>query len=516
MKSLYLISPRPLPQAYFGAEIYAQSGYDGVQFIGDLPITTVAALAPQDFHIRLCDENVSPADLTFDGDYVGLTGKSSQSARMVELADEYRRRGRVVIIGGPFASLDPETARQHCDILVRGEIEEIAPQFFSDLRSGQWKDEYVGTRPDLSLSPIPRWDLYPNDRTLAGAVQVSRGCPFECEFCDVPAYVGRKQRHKQPSQVLAELDVLYGLGYRSIFIADDNFTVYRRHAKETLSAIRWWCERREAGNVAFSTQVSLDAARDDELLRMCGEAGIVAVFIGIETPNQASLKETRKRQNVVADMAETIGRFLDHGIMVIGGMIVGFDADGPDIFDMQREFIAASRVPIFSLGALIAPEQTPLIARLRGENRLLQDAHQTTATPWSTNIVPKRMSRDALLSGLQTLGNDIYHPAAFGERVVQAMARLGPYFGTMGNGFNPMSPSRRKLAGETAEIIRRLYRSGEAEKAMVTRVTRHAMSCGANALSMANMALQFYAQVRCVYDMTGFSKGTAKPAVLQP
>ena len=322
---------------------------------------------------------------------------------MKQLAHEFRSRGSTVIIGGPYASLTPDIVAPHCDILVRGEIEEIAPELFADLDRGHWKSEYVGTRPDLRTSPVPRWDLYPNDLAVSGALQTSRGCPFECEFCDVIEYLGRKQRHKAIDQVLDELDALYRHGYRDVFFADDNFTVYRSRAKELLTAIRDWNWRQTDGMVRFSTQVSIDAARDDELLRMCADAGLLSVFIGIETPNEESLRGAKKRQNLKKDLSQEICRFVEHGIAVDGGMIVGFDEDGPDIFAKQYAFAMSAPVPIFTIGALVAPPATPLHARLSAEGRLLDEMAEIAGMPWGTNITPRNISRGQLSAGMEWL-----------------------------------------------------------------------------------------------------------------
>jgi radical SAM superfamily enzyme YgiQ (UPF0313 family) len=184
-KSIYLITPVADFPSYFSSEVFAARGLQPAISFADLAITTVAAFAPDDFSVTLCDELVSAIDFDTDADFVGITGKISQWGRMRSIAGEFRRRGRTVIIGGPYASLSPDVVRPHCDILIRGEIEEIAAEIFADLRSGTWKDEYVGTRPDLRTSPLPRWNLYPNDRAQLGTLQTSRGCPFDCEFCDV-------------------------------------------------------------------------------------------------------------------------------------------------------------------------------------------------------------------------------------------------------------------------------------------------------------------------------------------
>ncbi len=239
-KSIYLISPKAEFPHYYSGESFNLSGYEPAVLVADLAVITVAALVPDDFTVEVCEEHITPVNLDHPADFIGLTGKVTQVSNMIKLSKEFRKRGKTVILGGPFASLDPQAVRPYCDILVEGEIEDIAEDFFNDLRNGTWKDHYKGTRPDLSTSPIPRWDLYPNSRTLNAAVQTSRGCPFECEFCDVIQYLGRKQRHKEPDQIIAELDLIYKIGHRAVFLADDNFTVYRSRAKELLKVLKEW------------------------------------------------------------------------------------------------------------------------------------------------------------------------------------------------------------------------------------------------------------------------------------
>jgi hypothetical protein len=424
-KSLYLINPLADFPSYFSAEVFRAWGFAPATSMADLAIATVAGLAPSDFEVRLCDENVSPVDFDVAVDFIGITGKVSQWGRMKSIAAEFRRRGRTVVIGGPYASLSPDAVRPHCDVLVRGEIEDIAPQFFADLRSGSWQTEYVGTKVNLRVSPLPRWDLYPNDRAVMGTIQTSRGCPFECEFCDVIEYVGRKQRHKPVDLVLRELDALYRFGYRTVFLADDNFTVYRARAKELLAAIQEWNARQTDGRVRFTTQISIDAAGDTEMLEMCADAGLTHVFIGIETPNEVSLREAKKRQNLKRNLLDEIQRIVNYGISVDCGMIVGFDNDEVDIFRRQYEFAMATAVPIFSLGALVAPAATPLHARLAKAGRLVEDGAEIAATPWSTNVIPNKMTREELFEGIRWLCNSIYHPAAFEQRMSKLVDTLG-------------------------------------------------------------------------------------------
>jgi radical SAM superfamily enzyme YgiQ (UPF0313 family) len=498
--SIYLINPASDFPTYFGAEVFAGRGLNPAAFMADLSIATVAGMLPEDFDVRLCDENISPIDFNTPADYIGITGKVTQHNRMVAIAQEFRRRGKVVIMGGSFASLSPDHLRPYCDILVRGEAEDVFEELCSDLKNSCWKEEYIGDRPDLSHTAIPKWRDYPNDRVLMGALQTSRGCPFECEFCDVIQYLGRKQRHKSIPQVLSELDELYRYGYRAIFLADDNFTAYRSRAKELLAALRDWNGRQKDGKCWFTTQVSIDAAKDDELIRMCAEAGIMNVFIGIETPNQSSLKETKKRQNVGIDLVEYIQRFLDHGISVIGGMIVGFDSDGPDIFKRQFEFAMSTPIPIFTLGALVAPEATPLFDRMVKEGRLISEGSEAAAMPWSTNIIPRQMTREQLFEGIRWLCNSLYHPAAFADRVSSFIDRLGKRVGPDKKNYTGLSSS---IGVDAVRVIAKLLSSDRPEDKILSSVIAKA-STKPEAKAYLKMALIQYAQIRYMYEQGSF------------
>ncbi len=500
-KSIYLINPSPDTPAYYSTDVLTHFGFDPITFIADLAITTVAALVPADFDVEICDQVISTVKFDHPADYVGITGKVSQLGNMIKLAQEFRQRGKTIIIGGPFASLNPEAVRPYCDILVSGELETIAPQLFADLRQGRWQAEYNGDRPDLSLSPIPRWDLYPNHKALQGCIQTSRGCPFECEFCDVIQYVGRKQRHKSVVQVLAELEFSYKFGYRYIFLADDNFTVYRQRSKELLTALRDWNNRQTKGQVIFNTQLSIDTAREDEILQLCFEAGLVEVFIGIETPNAASLREAKKSQNLGINLADQVQRFLDYGIGVVGGMLVGFDADGPDIFERQYEFAMSTPIPTFTLGALVAPSTTPLYARLKQANRLESNTEAgANTTPWETNITPKQMTHAELMAGLRWLGNKLYHPAAFGERLLRFIDSLHTP-GRVGK-VNTM-PQNRDVVLRCTQLIRRIPQLGPEESQMFSRVMKKVRQKPATQKQVMS-ALFRYMQIRYMYEQNHF------------
>ena len=458
-KSIYLINPRESVPGNHSMEVLQAWGIVNMVGIADLATTTVAALIPKDWAVSICDERVQPVDWDTEADVVGLTGKVSQRARIIELAAEFRRRGKLVVIGGPYASLSPADMRPHADILVAGEVEEIAGSIFADIESGAWQSEYLGTKPDLNLSPIPRWDLYPRNSAALAQVQTSRGCPFECEFCDVIQYLGRKQRWKDPEHVVRELDVLYSLGYRGVFLADDNFTVVRKRARALLERIAAWNRARPDGRMHFATQVSIDLARDPDLLALCVEAGMRSVFIGIETPNEESLAETHKRQNLRIDLAEEIRKVVRAGLSVTAGMIVGFDHDRADIFERQAAFVESLPVPCISPGLLIAPPSTPLYERMAQAGRLVPPDQMDALTGASlveTNIRPLTMSERELKGGMTWLLNRIFSPSAYGRRI-EAFAALYPQGEGTKRGANYIRghPLARRLAkyGESEQQL---------------------------------------------------------------
>ena len=500
MPSIYIINPASNAPGYHTSEASADE-QGGWAEVADLAVATVAAFVPRDWTVRLTDEAVSPADLTFEADFVAITGKVSQRKRMIELAAEFRARGRTVLIGGSFASLNPEEMKPHADILVTGEIEQLAPKLFGDLASGDWSDRYDGGQADLSSSPLPRWDLYPTHRAVLGALQTTRGCPFNCEFCDVIQYQGRKQRHKSLDQVMAELAGLYAHGFREVFLVDDNFTVHRRWARQVLDALTQWNHEHASDPVRFQTQASLDIARDADLLARCRAAGLHRVFVGVETVNEESLKETGKRQNLLLPVAEAVSRIVENGIAVEAGIIIGFDHDGPDIFERMLDFLQASPLPFLTIGVLTAPAKTDLHKRLTREGRIIGEVWQTCAgNPFETNIRPAQMDRDTLLRRTRALAMELYQPERFEKR----MFKLIESYGTADAAVAPRALRHKSGRRRSFDMIRRISARGSREAAMANNVLRRASQRPGTLAPVLQFLVQ-YEQARHVLDHAGAS-----------
>jgi radical SAM superfamily enzyme YgiQ (UPF0313 family) len=423
---------------------YSGIGDDTTPIMPNLALLTLAAMAPQGVEITVVDEQVRPIDFEERWDFVGITGYANHRDRMREIAAEFRRRGQRVAIGGPFATMLPNELRDYADVLFLGEAERTWPVFLADLLAGEWRSEYrEEAQVDIMSSPIPDfWRASPDDY-LVGVVQASRGCPFACDFCDVIVYLGRHQRHKTPQRIVQELECLYKLGYRQVFIADDNFTAHRPQAKAILKEIADWNATKPSPIVWF-TQLSIDAAQDTELLEACARAGLVQAYIGIETWNEEALRRAHKRQNVNRDLVADVQAFYRHGIAVQAGMIVGFDADTLDTFRAQFEFLQAAGIPTITLNLLNAPPGTPLFQRLKDKGRLLKEGErrfQNQFQDFQTNIVPQNMTFEQLAHGACWLVNRLYSPDAF-------LARLRTFTGLL--------PDAVARALDPEEVIRGL------------------------------------------------------------
>jgi radical SAM superfamily enzyme YgiQ (UPF0313 family) len=414
-----------------------------------LGLATLAALCPPHWQVSIVDENVEPLPERPQADLVGVGGMGVQAPRQKELLRRYREAGYRVIAGGSYASLCPEEYLEHADHVFAGECESTWPRFCKDLEEKNFQKLYRETgNVRLEDSPIPRFDLLKLERYATATVQLSRGCPFSCEFCDIIVMFGRRPRYKAPAQVERELDALRALGARKVFFVDDNFIGNKARAKETLRALAGW-QARHGRRMRFGTEASLNLADDPELLALFGAAGFEWAFLGLETPDPLALREAAKTQNLSGDMLAAVRRIYAAGIDILSGFIVGFDRDTHASFELQRRFILDSGIMVAMVGLLTALPKTPLYERLKREGRLVEGAPGGDNTRARTNIVPKNMSAEEMSRGYKRLYAELLSDRAIAARIRNKLA----YFGALPR-------VRRETFLEATRIVSRLLLRG--------------------------------------------------------
>jgi len=381
-----------------------------------LGLLTVAAMLPPAWAKRLVDVNVSnleDRDLAW-ADIVLLSGMIVQQESACEIIARCQRAGVKVVAGGPLFTGDPDRFA-HVDHLVLNEAELTLPLFLADLEQGRPQHLYSTDEfADVRHTPRPLWRITDLRRYASMSIQFSRGCPFNCEFCNVTSLFGRRPRTKSPQQVIAELNDLYDLGWRGpVFFVDDNLIGNRKELKTLLAALIEW--RKTRRGFVFNTQVSINLADDEQLMRMMADAGFDTVFIGIETPDNDSLIECSKVQNKNRDLVADVKRIQRVGMQVQGGFIVGFDSDRPSIFQRQIDFIQTSGIVTAMVGLLQAPPGTRLFERLRQQGRLL-GAITGDNVDGTTNIQPS-MGLKALREGYRSILSQIYSPRNYYQRI---------------------------------------------------------------------------------------------------
>ncbi len=391
-----------------------------------LGLLTVAAMLPTEWEKRLADLNV--ADITEEelawADYIFLSAMVVQreSARAIIL--RCKLAGVKVVAGGPLFTMEYEQFPD-VDHFVLNEAEETLAPFLHDLELGQARRVYASAEfPDIHQTPVPLWQLADLRYYDTVSIQVSRGCPFDCDFCNITALLGHRPRTKTAAQIVAELDGLYALGWRkSIFFVDDNFIGNKKHIKnEVLPALIEW--RKGKIGMPFSTEVSINLVDDPVLLRLMVQAGFDTVFVGIETPNEASLTECSKNQNKGRDLVESVKQLQRAGLQVQGGFIVGFDNDTPSIFQQQIDFIQKSGIVTAMVGLLQAPIGTHLYERMQKEGRLVNEFSGDNVDG-STNIIPV-MGIEPLQEGYHKILSQIYAPKFYYERVLTFLREYQP------------------------------------------------------------------------------------------
>ena len=382
-----------------------------------LGLLTVAALLPEDWCVRLIDLNVrklSQADLAW-ADLAFVSAMVIQRDAARALIARCKREDLTVVAGGPLFASEHEQFPE-VDHFVLGEAEVTLPAFLADLAAGNPAAHYAASAfPDIRTSPAPRWDLLELKRYASMSIQYSRGCPFDCEFCNITTLYGHKPRIKSAGQIIAELNGLYAIGWRGrVFFVDDNFIGNKHHLRnELLPALIEW--RRGKRGIGFHTEVSINLADDKPLAQMMVAAGFDMVFIGIETPDEAGLKECSKKQNQNRNLIESVRTLQRIGLQVQGGFIVGFDSDSPSTFQRQIDFIQRSGIVTAMVGLLQAPSGTRLYQRLKGEGRLT-GAMTGDNVDGTTNIIPK-MSLDSLREGYRSILQGIYSHKPYYRRV---------------------------------------------------------------------------------------------------
>ncbi|MFZ3323788.1 MAG: DUF4070 domain-containing protein [Usitatibacter sp.] len=414
-----------------------------------LGLLTVAAMLPADWELRLVDTNVAQLtdrDIAW-ADWVMLSGMIVHKDAAHEIARRCAVLRRPVIAGGPLFTTGhmeyPEISH-----FVLGEAEGVIDDLVADVRAGQVKREYrAGAFPEVTRTPIPRWDLVDVRHYVTMSVQFSRGCPFDCEFCDIVAMYGRVPRTKDPLQVIAELEALSRAGWRDmVFIVDDNFIGNKKRVRQLLQALVEWRERTRP-TIGFLTEASINLADQDDLLDLMARAGFKKVFVGLETPVAESLEECEKVQNSKRDLVDAVHVIQRAGLEVMGGFIIGFDSDPLDIFSRQFDFIQRSGVVTAMVGLLTALPQTRLHERLARDGRLLaRSIGDNTAAV--LNFVP-RVDRERLLAGYRELMRSLYSPENYYRRVRVFLAA-----------WRPSGPRLRLSASDLRAFVRSLWTLG--------------------------------------------------------
>jgi radical SAM superfamily enzyme YgiQ (UPF0313 family) len=423
-----LLYPK-FPKSFWSFE-KALSLVDRKAMLPPLGLATVAAILPQEWEFRLVDHNVADipeADWDW-AEMVILSAMIVQKDDFGALIREAHRRGKLTAVGGPYSTALPqESIDAGADFLILDEGEITLPLFIAAIergeRSGIMRSD--GVRPDVTTTPIPRFDLLDFGAYDSMSVQFSRGCPFQCEFCDIIVLYGRKPRTKTPEQLLAELERLYALGWTgSVFMVDDNFIGNKRNVKLMLQALSPWMAAHDYP-FRFNTEASIDLAGDQEMMDMMVDCNFTAVFLGIETPDEASLALTQKFQNTRDSLSESVDKIVRSGLRVMAGFIIGFDGEQQGAGDRITRFVELTTIPTAMFSMLQALPDTALWHRLNKEGRLL-GADKTSGMNQTTlmNFVPTRPIEDIANEYINAFW-ELYDPLVYLERTYQHFLKLG-------------------------------------------------------------------------------------------
>lgn len=422
-----LVNPK-FPWSFWSLSETCQMN-DRKVLVPPLGLLTVAALLPQDWEFRLADLNTRPLAATDWqwADLVMITGMLIQRDGILSLVREAKRRGKTCVVGGPFAtSLSHEVLEAGADFLVRGEGETTIPSLVAALREGQTSGVIAEDhKPEMTASPQPRFDLLRLDDYATLVVQTSRGCPFDCEFCDIVSLYGRKPRYKDPDQVIAELETLYRLGWRrEVFFSDDNFIGNKDHARAILNRLIPWMKD-HGEPFSFWTRTSVNLGQDRELIDLMTAANFAYVFLGVETPETDILRATGKHQNVSNPLASSLTAINANGLSLIASFIIGFDGEKQGAGDRITEFAENLGIPVVMLNILQPLPNTRLWKRLEKEGRLLHDQSSGDFYGMGFNYLPSRPREEILAEYVRSVDR-LYEPSRYMARVYRYYLQMRP------------------------------------------------------------------------------------------
>ncbi len=422
-KKIYLINPRN-PENFWAMKGTLDIVGKHKTLMPNAALLTLIALTPDDVNVEyiFCDENIRGIDWNIDCDLVGITGYTLQFERMQMISARFRERGIAVAVGGIYATIDSDTVREIADYLFIGEAEYTWPRFLREWIDNTAQPVYrQESFIDMNDSPAPDLSYIKARNYVYFSVQTSRGCPNNCDFCDVVRVVGRKYRHKSIGQIMAEVKNAQTCGAETIFFSDDNFFINKSFTMELLAELITW-NRTLGRPLSFSTQATVKIGADDEILKLLADARFSVIFLGLETIREECLVEVNKGQMVRYNPFDVIPRISSYGIVPFVGMIVGFDHDTTSVFQEIEDFLDSTSSPIASISVLNAPKNTPLFERMKKEGRLIEDFRGF----WhlTTNIIPRHMTLKELYTGHKNLFMQIYEPEKFKRRMIGWMENV--------------------------------------------------------------------------------------------
>ncbi len=423
-----LINP-PMPDSFWSFKEDCRA-VGAKTLMPPLGLVTMAAMLPKDWELRLADlETLSVRREDWDwAEIVMITGMIVQKDGLLSLVREAKRRGKTVVVGGPYVtSVSCDAIDSGADFVVQGEGEDTIPLLLHALEAGETRRAVLGTNghPEMTDSPIPRFDLLRLSDYSTMGVQTSRGCPFDCEFCDIVNLYGRKPRYKSPDQVIAELTILFDLGWRGpIFISDDNFIGNTPHARKILRMLVPWMKS-HGEPFSFWGQMSVNLGRDQETMDLLTEANFSHVFVGIESPNEDVLSLNQKYQNIRNPLAESIGSIRRNGLTVVASFIIGFDNEEGGTGERIAEFVEENALPLVMLNTLQVLPNTRLWDRLEKEGRLLQDKTGGNTTGGRLNYRPTRPESEIMEEYVRAWER-LYEPSAYLDRAYRYVLDMRP------------------------------------------------------------------------------------------